>query len=93
VRWNSRAMRDQFRVIGTEGEIDLSPMNGPQLRIVTQTAERLEELPAHSNVHYPLVANFVGAISGAAPLACTAKDAALTDWVIEQARSGGRLGC
>ncbi len=93
VRWNSHVMRDQFRVIGTEGEIDLSPMNGPQLHIRTQAGERLEELPTHPNVHYPLVANFVSAISGGAPLACTAADAALTDWVIEQARSGDRPGC
>jgi predicted dehydrogenase len=85
VRWNSRMERDLFRVIGTEGEIDLNPLNGPLLRIRTLSGERVEELPPHANLHYPLVANFVAAISGAAALACTAKEAALTDWVIEQA--------
>jgi 1,5-anhydro-D-fructose reductase (1,5-anhydro-D-mannitol-forming) len=85
VRWNSRIERDQFRVIGMEGEIDLSPLNGPQLRIKTLSGERVEELPPHANLHYPLVANFAIAISGAAWLACSASDAAQTDWVIEQA--------
>jgi 1,5-anhydro-D-fructose reductase (1,5-anhydro-D-mannitol-forming) len=85
VRWNSRIGRDQFRIIGTEGEIDLSPLNGPQLRIRTLGGERMEELPPHVNLHYPIVANFVSAISGSVALACTAGDAAQTDWVIEQA--------
>ena len=31
VRWHSRVVRDEFRVRGTEGEIDLSPLNGPEL--------------------------------------------------------------
>lgn len=85
VRWNSRVFRDQFRVIGTEGEIDLTPLNGPQLRIRTLNGERTEELPPNANLHYPTVENFVKAVSGTAALACTAKDAAVTDWVIEQA--------
>ena len=32
VRWNSRIVRDEFRVIGTEGEMNLTPLNGPELR-------------------------------------------------------------
>jgi 1,5-anhydro-D-fructose reductase (1,5-anhydro-D-mannitol-forming) len=32
VRWNSHIERDQFRVIGTDGEINLDPLNGPLLR-------------------------------------------------------------
>ncbi len=85
VRWNSRMARDEFRVIGTEGEIDLAPLNGPQLRMRTLSGERIEELPPHPNLHYPLLANFVSAISGDAALVCSAGDAAQTDWVIEEA--------
>ncbi|MGA7236271.1 MAG: Gfo/Idh/MocA family oxidoreductase [Bryobacteraceae bacterium] len=85
VRWNSRIVRDEFRVICTEGEIDLTSLNGPQLRVRTLGGERIEELPPHANLHYPLVANFVCAISGSAALTCTAGDAVQTDWVIEQA--------
>ena len=85
VRWNSNVDRDHFRVTGTEGEIDLSPLNGQQLRMRTLRGERSEELPPHANLHYPIVSNFVSAISGRAALACNAADAAQTDWIVEQA--------
>src|SRR5580704_9382351 len=59
VRWNSRITRDQFRVIGVEGEINLDPLNGPGLRFLDGEGRlREEQLPAHANVHYPLVENF-----------------------------------
>jgi predicted dehydrogenase len=77
VRWNSRVVRDQFRVIGTEGEINLDPLSGPALRY----GGKEEMLPVHQNVHYPLVENFVDAILDAAPLACPAEEAIRTDWV------------
>lgn len=95
VRWNSSVARDHFRVTGTAGEIDLSPLNGPQMRIRTLDGEREEELPPHTNLHYPIVSNFAAAISGATALACSATDAAQTDWVIEhavRAASSIRLG-
>jgi 1,5-anhydro-D-fructose reductase (1,5-anhydro-D-mannitol-forming) len=82
-RWNSRLPRDQFRVVGTEGEINLDPLNGPELQI----AGRFEMLPAHANLHYPLVLNFAGAVLSQppAPLACPAEQAQWVDWAIEQA--------
>ncbi len=82
VRWNSRIARDQFRVIGVEGEIGLDSLNGPELRV----EGRVEMLPTHANVHYPLVLNFAGAIAANSPSAvvCTAEEGHWVDWVIEQ---------
>jgi len=82
VRWNSRVPRDQFRIIGEDGEIGLDPLNGPELRV----AGRVELLPTHANLHYPIVENFVDAVVANDPgrLACPAEQAAWTDWVIEQ---------
>jgi 1,5-anhydro-D-fructose reductase (1,5-anhydro-D-mannitol-forming) len=82
VRWNSRVARDQFRIIGENGEINLDPLNGPELRV----AGRMEMLPPHANLHFPIVENFVDAILGNDPkrLACPAKQAAWVDWTIEQ---------
>jgi 1,5-anhydro-D-fructose reductase (1,5-anhydro-D-mannitol-forming) len=77
VRWNSRVARDQFRVVGTEGEMVLDPMNGPELRV----AGRVEMLPKAENVHAPLVANFVDAVLGEGALACPIEEAVWTDWV------------
>jgi hypothetical protein len=82
VRWNSRVGRDQFRVIGVEGEIGLDPLNGPDLRV----AGSVEMLPPHANLHYPLVENFVDAViaNSAAGLACPGEQAQWVDWTIEQ---------
>ena len=84
VRWNSHIERDQFRVIGADGEIDLDPLNGPLLRC----GGREEILPAHANLHFPAVENFVSAVLDNVPLMCPGEDAILTDWVTEQAMKG-----
>jgi predicted dehydrogenase len=85
VRWNSRMPRDQFRVIGSEGEINLDPLNGPTLRLLASDGRLTEEqLPPHANVHYPAVENFVAAVLDGAPLACPIGEAIWTDWVTEQ---------
>jgi 1,5-anhydro-D-fructose reductase (1,5-anhydro-D-mannitol-forming) len=83
VRWNSHVPRDRFRVIGTDGEINLDPLNGPTLCY----SDREEQMPAHANVHYPLVHNFVNAALDGTPLACTGEDAIWTDWVTSQVLS------
>ncbi len=82
VRWNSRVARDQFRIIGEDGEIGLDPLNTPELRV----AGRTELLPPHANLHFPIVENFVDAVvtNDPARLACPAEQAAWVDWTIKQ---------
>jgi predicted dehydrogenase len=86
VRWNSHVARDQFRVIGADGEIGLDPLNGPELRLALSESCLVEQLPPHANLHYPAVENFVDAVlaNDSARLACPAEHAAWTDWAIEQ---------
>jgi 1,5-anhydro-D-fructose reductase (1,5-anhydro-D-mannitol-forming) len=86
VRWNSHVPRDQFRVIGEEGEINLDPLNGPDFHLNTGGDRRVEVLPPHENLHYPAVANFVDAVLDNDPglLACPAEQGAWVDWTIEQ---------
>src|ERR1035441_1618896 len=87
VRWNSRIQRDQFRVVGAEGEMSLDPLNGPALRLLGSDGKLTEEqLPAHANVHYPAVENFVAAVLDGAPLACPIEEAIWTDWVTQQVK-------
>lgn len=89
VRWNSRVPRDEFRVIGVEGEIVLTPLNGPGLKLVKSDGSVVEEdLPAHANVHYPAVENFASAVLDGSPLACPIDEAIWTDWVTEQVMKG-----
>ena len=86
VRWHSRIERDEFRIIGTEGEMDLTPLNGPGL--VYPGGQ--ENLPPHANVHYPCVKNFVDAVLDGSPLLSSGGTALWTDWVTAQAVRGNR---
>ena len=81
VRWHSRIERDEFRIIGTEGEINLTPLNGPAL--VYPGGQ--ESLPTHPNVHYPCVKNFVDAVLDGVPLLSSGATALWTDRVTAQA--------
>jgi predicted dehydrogenase len=81
VRWHSRVARDELRIRGTEGELDLSPLNGPELVY----PGGIESVPAPDNLHYPCIADFVAAVNSGAPPACTAADALATEWVMSQA--------
>jgi 1,5-anhydro-D-fructose reductase (1,5-anhydro-D-mannitol-forming) len=82
VRWHSKVNRDECRIRGTEGEMELSPLNGPDL-VYPGTRENL--LP-HSNLHYPMLENFVDAVEGKAPLLASGASSFWTDWVTERAR-------
>ncbi|MBV9085268.1 MAG: Gfo/Idh/MocA family oxidoreductase [Acidobacteriaceae bacterium] len=80
-RWDSHIERDEFRITGTEGELDLTPLSGPELRF----GSVVEHAPCHSNRHYPCVENFVAAVLDGAPLAASGASSMWTDWVTERA--------
>jgi predicted dehydrogenase len=82
VRWHSKVARDECRIRGTEGEMELSPLNGPVL-VCPGTRENL---PPHPNRHYPMLENFVDAVEGKAPLLASGASSYWTDWVTEQAQ-------
>jgi 1,5-anhydro-D-fructose reductase (1,5-anhydro-D-mannitol-forming) len=92
VRWNSRIERDELCVIGTAGEADLTPLNGPTLTVKLGNRSWSEEWPAHQNLHYPLVANFVGAVLDGEPLVSTGRTAIETDKVIAAALRSAQSG-
>lgn len=81
VRWHANVVRDEFRITGTDGEINLTPLNSP--RLVYPGGE--DHLPVHDNVHYPLIENFADAVLNGAPLVSSGETAIWTDWVTEQA--------
>jgi 1,5-anhydro-D-fructose reductase (1,5-anhydro-D-mannitol-forming) len=86
VRWHSRIDRDEFRIRGTEGEIDLSPLNGDAL---VWTGGR-EAIPAPENLHYPCVHNFVSAVLDNTPLLSSGTSAMMTDWVTQEVVQSAR---
>jgi predicted dehydrogenase len=85
VRWHSRMKRDECRIRGTEGEMDLTPLNGPELVYPGGS----ENLPPHENLHYPMIENFVDAVLGKAELVSSGASSLWTDWVMERARKHG----
>jgi 1,5-anhydro-D-fructose reductase (1,5-anhydro-D-mannitol-forming) len=87
VRWHSRTARDEFRIRGTLGELDLTPLNGPSLA----GPERREEIPPHENLHYPCIEDFVSAIVGGIEPRSSGATALITEWVMNEARQGSVL--
>lgn len=87
VRWHSKIERDECRLRGTEGEINMDPLNGPEL---VYPGGR-EHLPAHANLHYPMVENFVDAVLTASPLLASGASSLWTDWVTERARQNSAM--
>jgi 1,5-anhydro-D-fructose reductase (1,5-anhydro-D-mannitol-forming) len=81
VRWHSKVIRDECRIRGTDGEMEMSPLNGPDL--VYPGAR--ENLPAHANLHYPMIENFVDAVERKAELLASGASSFWTDWVTERA--------
>jgi predicted dehydrogenase len=86
VRWHSKIKRDECRIRGMEGEMELSPLNGPEL---VYPGGR-ENIPVHANVHSPIIENFVDAVLGKAPLLASGASAFWTDWITERAQSTPR---
>ena len=73
VRWHSKVNRDECRIRGTEGEIEMSPLNGPDLI----SPGGRENLPPHANLHYPMIENFVTPCSREKPLLASGKSSFL----------------
>jgi 1,5-anhydro-D-fructose reductase (1,5-anhydro-D-mannitol-forming) len=86
VRWHSRAPRDEFRIRGTAGELDLTPLNGPSLVHPGGS----EQLPAHPNLHYPAIEDFVSAVLGGGTPRSDGAAALAAEWVMNQARLESR---
>ncbi len=82
VRWHSKTRRDECRIRGTEGEMEMSPLNGPDLVYPGGS----ESLPVHDNLHYPMIENFVDAVEGKASLLASGASSFWTDWVTERSR-------
>jgi predicted dehydrogenase len=80
-RWHTRPSLDEFRIRGTEGEINLTPLFGPEL---TYPGGK-EEIPAPQNLHFPCVENYVAAVLDGIEMVSSGKSAIVTDWITEQA--------
>lgn len=87
VRWHSRVPRDEFRIRGTDGEIEMTPLNSG---VLIHPGGK-EKLPPHENLHYPCVADFVAALLEGTELRSSGATALAAAWVTDEAirRSNG----
>lgn len=81
VRWNSHVKKDEFRILGTDGEMDLTPLTGAELAYPGAR----EHVPEPANLHFPCVENYVAAVLDGAPLLASGESSIWTDWVTERA--------
>jgi predicted dehydrogenase len=86
VRWHSKVKRDECRIRGTQGEMELSALNGPELIYSADGRTIRENIPVRANVHSPVIENFVDAVLGKAPLLCSGTSAYWTDWITQKAQ-------
>lgn len=83
-RWHSKVVRDEFRIRGTDGELDLSPLNDPNF--VTPSGQ--EHIAAPANLHYPCVEDFVTSALGGSAFGSSIASAVHVDWVTQQIVGG-----
>ena len=81
VRWHSRVPRDEFRIRGTAGELDLTPLNGPELVY----PGGVEHVPPPANLHFPCIDDFVNAVLDGRDPVSTGATALSTEWAMDQA--------
>jgi predicted dehydrogenase len=95
VRWNSRVQRDELRIIGSEGELELTPGNDAEIEFRSPGENWKRRLTPCENLHYPMIENFVSAVLDGTELVSSGRRAAETDRVItaayESARTGRRI--
>ena len=81
VSWQSQERRDECRILGSAGEIRLTPLNGPAI----EWPDGADDLPMHENAHLPCIENFVSAVQMGVEPVSSGETASWTDWVTEQA--------
>jgi predicted dehydrogenase len=86
VRWNSKVARDECRILGTEGELNLTPLNDPPLA----GPGIAEQIPLPPNPHLALIVDFVAAVLDGKEPASSGETAIWTDAVTAAAVAADR---
>lgn len=76
---------DEFSLIGTHATAHIDPLNGGELVLTEQGKTRVESLPPDPNLHAPLIADFVAAVSENRDPIVTGEEGRATQAIIEMA--------
>ena len=91
VSWCSRTPQDSLEVRGTHGTAYIPDLEGTTLTLqVGRERQTIETPPRSPATHRPLVADFVRALNGGAPVRCDGADALRTTQLIELAYQSAR---
>jgi len=80
VRWNSRVARDDFRIYGTDGEMDLTPLNKGEIRYPGGS----ESHPPDDNFHAPIIRHFTSVLEEGVELISSGETALVTDRIMSE---------
>ena len=60
----AREAQDTLEIFGSQGSIHVPVLNEGKMRVVAGQNERTESLPPASNLHQPLIEDFIAAVTG-----------------------------
>jgi predicted dehydrogenase len=83
---------DVFEVVGSEGVLEATPVDGAVLKLRRGGKEDSFDLPKHANVHYPLFDDFTRRLAAGEPPSFTGEDGLQASRIIAAAYESARTG-
>jgi len=83
---------DEFTIVGTEGTLIATPMDGPGLRLIRDGEAETLSLPRAENVHAPLIADFAAGVRSGRGPTYDGEAGALANEILEAAYESARTG-
>ena len=95
--WSSQTWQDSLAIVGTDGKLVWDPVDGPGLTVYRghgRTQDRADEVhPLPSNVHQPLVQDFVDALEAGHDPLVTGEEGLKTSRVLDGVTRSVQSGC
>lgn len=90
--WNLPAWRDEFELLGTQGSISLSPVDGPELVLRVGKEEQRASIPPAANVQLPLVQDFTRRVLAGQDARFPGEEGMKASLIIDAAYESARTG-
>jgi predicted dehydrogenase len=93
VSWNSKTWRQEFEIVGTEARMNWLPGDTGPVTVTRGRETETLELPNASNVHLPLVEDFVRAVQEDRAPAVSVAEAVKANLILDAIYRSAREGC
>ncbi len=81
--WNTKVWAHEFEIVGTEAKLRWAPYDSGKVAVTTGRTLEEVELPPATNVHAPLIEDFVAAVRDRRPPAAPLSEAVKTNQLID----------